>query len=457
MLRVAYLSHFYPPLSNAGIEQNTHGLASALRGAGHTVRVLCVGNWAEGEDYWQGYTEDEWQGVPVRRLNINWRKATYPNQYLYDNPAIAAQVEQFLQEYEPDVVHITSMYTLSASVVQAVKQLNLPSVFTLSDFWSICPRHTLMRYDGSICDGKVPASTCQDCLMSESRLYRMMRLAMPTPVLAPTVRTVIRHPSVAQQVPGMTGWGLDIEERRRVISEALQDIDQLIAPSAFIRDTILAAGQPLQITLSNYGNNLDWLEHYSPRDADGELHIGYTGQVSAMKGIHLLIEAFQACRFPTHVHLYIYGSLKADADYVAHLRQLAAGNPRIHFMGSFMRSELPDVLRNLDVLVVPSVWPEVAGLVVQEAFAARIPVLASRMGGLPEFVGEGRGGLLFNVEDSTDLQKTLTRVVTGGHEFLDSLRATIPPVRTSHDEMLFMQDLYGQLKAKRSRDDTLIR
>jgi glycosyltransferase involved in cell wall biosynthesis len=129
------------------------------------------------------------------------------------------------------------------------------------------------------------------------------------------------------------------------------------------------------------------------------------------------------------------------------LHTLAADNPNIHFMGGFARAELPAVLGNLDVTVVPSVWPEVAGLVVQEAFAAKIPVLASNMGGLPEFVGNHRGGLLFDVNGSQSLLGVLRRIVDGGHTFINQLRATIPPVRTTQDEFQFMENLYTELKA----------
>ena len=106
MLRIAYLSHFYPPTHNAGIEQATHSLAHGMLDAGHQVSVLCIGNWTSGDSYWQGSQDDNWQGVPVRRLNINWTKAKQPNRYLYDNPVIAEHIRQFLTDFAPDVVHI---------------------------------------------------------------------------------------------------------------------------------------------------------------------------------------------------------------------------------------------------------------------------------------------------------------------------------------------------------------
>lgn len=450
-MRIAYLSHFYPPTQHSGIEQVTHSLAKEMQRAGHVTKVLCADQWTEGDPYWQGYIEDEWEGVPVRRFNINWRNAPAPNQYLYDNPILAQHTRDFLEDYQPDVVHITSLYVLSASVVRVIRDLDIPSVFNLSDFWMICPRHTLLRYDNTACDGQVPAHTCQDCLLSESTLYRMLKNALPEKAVNTAYAHFSTHPEVTRRVPGMLGWGVDIEERREVLHETIPLIDHFIAPSQYIRDTVLATGIPLKtVEVSHHGNDLDWLKNYKPRPQDSELHIGYIGQISPMKGVHLLIEAFQRNQFDSHVKLFVYGDLQAHPHYVEQLRKLIDNNPNIQLAGAFIRPDLPQVLGTIDVLTVPSMWPEVAGLVVQEAFAARIPVLASNMGGLPEFVKPDHGGLLFNTDGPEDLQHTLAHVVDGGFSLLESMRARIPDVRTTEDERQYIEGVYQRLTKRKT-------
>lgn len=449
-MRVAFLSHFYPPLHNAGIEHSTHGMARTLQAAGHVVRVLCVANWTEGETYWQGYSEDIWQGVSVRRLNLNWTKAPDPNAYLYDNPYVAEQIRTFLTEFAPDLVHVTSMYTLSTRAVQVAKEMGLPVVFTMSDFWLICPRHTLMRFGGEICDGQVSELTCQDCLMSETRVYRLAQRVIPQDVLLKGVGQVLNHPQIATRLPGVRGWGMDVARRRRVILEAVEQIDCILAPSHYTRDIVLATGLALPRTeISNYGNDLSWLSEYQLRTPDGSVHIGYLGQVTPIKGVHLLIEAFRTCDFKKSAQLFIYGGSDETSEYMRTLREIAGDDSRIHFKGGYQRDQLPQILGNLDMTVVPSIWPEVAGLVVQESFAARLPVLASNLGGLPEFVQEGRGGLVFDPQQPGHLEQMLTRVVNGGQDFLNELRAHIPPVRSLDDESRYLQGLYSQLIQQR--------
>ncbi len=449
-MKIAFLSHFYPPTHNSGIEQNTHSIARSLVTNGHQVRVLCCDTWAEGETYFQSITEDDWEGVKVRRLNVNWTKAPHPNEYLYDNPLLAEHIRDFLREFEPDVVHVTSMYCLSTRAVTVPKELGLPVVHTLSDFWSICPRHTLMRYDGTICDGQVSAETCQNCMMSESRLYRKAQQILPNALLAPMVNQVLQKPDLSSHIPGMRGWGINVDARRHAIQEALEQVDYLVTPSDYVRRTIVATGRPLKINVSNYGNDLSWLDDYQLRQPDETIHIGYLGQVTPIKGVDLLLESFLAANFGEKAQLYIYGKLDEQSPYVQKLRAQAGTAANVHFMGKYLRSDLPKVLGNLDIIAVPSVWPEVAGLVVQEAFAAQLPVIATELGGLPEFVQQGKGGLPFDYQKKDTLTAILRQVVDGGHEYLDKLRRDIPPVRTTEAEVEYLTNIYQQLIAQRA-------
>jgi glycosyltransferase involved in cell wall biosynthesis len=76
------------------------------------------------------------------------------------------------------------------------------------------------------------------------------------------------------------------------------------------------------------------------------------------------------------VQLSIYGDTTAFPGYVTELKQLAH-HPQIHFAGRLARTELWRVLRETDVIVVPALWYETSSLIIQEAFAAGVPVIAS--------------------------------------------------------------------------------
>jgi glycosyltransferase involved in cell wall biosynthesis len=109
-----------------------------------------------------------------------------------------------------------------------------------------------------------------------------------------------------------------------------------------------------------------------------ELMILFVGRLERGKGPHLLIDSVRRLPMPTHVVLC--GSPESS-DYVAELRALANGAP-VSFLGH--RTDVPNLMGAADLLVVPSTLFETQGLVVSEAMACGIPVVASAIGGLAE-------------------------------------------------------------------------
>ena len=111
-------------------------------------------------------------------------------------------------------------------------------------------------------------------------------------------------------------------------------------------------------------------------------------------------------------------------------------------------------LSNLDVLVVPSIWPENSPLVIREAFLAGVPVVASRIGGIPETVTDGVNGLLFTPGDVADLRRTLQRLISDA-ALLETFRQNIPPVRTLEDDVAAMRKAYAAAADARPRQRRL--
>ena len=109
---------------------------------------------------------------------------------------------------------------------------------------------------------------------------------------------------------------------------------------------------------------------------DEELVILFIGRLERIKGAHFLIDSVRRLSIPTHVVLC--GTPETSA-YLSEL-QGAAGGCRVTFLGH--RSDVPDLMAAADLLVVPSNWFEPQGLVVSEAMACGIPVVASDIGGL---------------------------------------------------------------------------
>jgi glycosyltransferase involved in cell wall biosynthesis len=172
------------------------------------------------------------------------------------------------------------------------------------------------------------------------------------------------------------------------------------------------------------------------------LRLGYIGGLSRQKGIHHLIAAVN--QLPEGaVTLSIYGDPNAFPDYAAELRQ-AAAHAGIQFMGLASRAEIWAALAELDALVAPTLWYETYSLVVHEAFAAGVPVIASRIGVMPEVIRDGVDGLLFPPGDVTALASLLRELIRRPEQ-LEALRRAVRPPLTIAEHAAAVQTIYAEV------------
>jgi len=110
-------------------------------------------------------------------------------------------------------------------------------------------------------------------------------------------------------------------------------------------------------------------------------------------------------------------------------------------MGRAEHSQIPKVLGEIDLLVVPSLWYENSPLIIHEAFLARVPVLASNLGGMKELVREGRGGMLFEPNNPKNLAEKI-RMFLKNPELIPALSSSIPRVKTIEQNYKELLQLY---------------
>lgn len=447
-MKILYITHLYPPEHIGGTENYTHALAKGLIALGHETQVLCVTEWGHGEQYWNGQSDDLFEGVPVRRLALNWMKAPDVNRYLYDNPIVGNYVEKYLGEFKPDLVHVTSCNTLSASVIDAAKQAGLPIVVTLTDFWFACPRVTLVKGNGTICDGDVPESECLRCLLHQSKAYRLPRFLLRENLTIKLLSKVSQYGAVTR-IPGLRGMAMNIHDRRTTLHRALEKADRVLIASRHARDLFELNGFSRPIEVVPYGHDLSWLNSYPGKTPRDVVNFGFIGQISPMKGPHLLIDAFNSLGQEGKARLLIYGNMDKDPGFGQQLRLLADGRSDIEFRGAYAHPESGKVFSEIDVLVVPSLWRDYP-LIVNEAFATRTPVIATDIDGLTEFVKPEINGLLFKRNSSEDLARQLRRLITEP-ELLPRLRSGIPPVRCIDEAIEEMFGIYESVSVKHQK------
>lgn len=430
-MRVLHVTHQYPPHDVGGVEFYTQTLARHQAQGGSQVAVFYPSpratHNASGERGTVAQREEDDVRVYAARLGPRNRSRVFLDTFGQRRALRALQV--VLDREEPDLVHLQHLMGLPASLTNQLRQRRLPIVITLHDYWFVCANAQLLtNYDETVCDGPDYWINCGRCTLARAGLG-------DRPLLAPVA------------APLLAARGLLL---RRILGQAAR----LIAPTPFVRDTYLRLGAPEQrITVVSHGIEVpNDIQATVPRkrpsrEPDQPLQVVYIGGIARQKGLHVLIDAVNGLP-PQEVRLTIYGDLTQHRDYAAQLRAMAR-HPGIRFAGKLERRDLWQILAGeADIGVVPTLWYETASLVIQEFFAAGVPVIGSHIGVLPGRIRHGMDGLLFAPGNAGELRSNLRRLLDES-SLLDDLRSNIQPPRLMADHVHDIDRIYAMVMAER--------
>ena len=285
------------------------------------------------------------------------------------SPADRHRIGRMLVQHRPDVVHVHNTFPLiSPSILGVCRRLGIPVVATLHNFRLACANGLLFR-DGSPCEdciGRAPwPSVVHGC-------YRDSRLAT-----IPIATSISVH-------RGLRTWS--------------RGVSRFVTLSAFARDRLIAAGLPGERMVVKPNSAPDPGER---RTVAGD-HFLYLGRLSEEKGIDLLAKGWS----DDLGRLVVVG----DGPARPALERSFSQHASVTMTGSLPHDECMRLLLRSRALVVPSRWYEGFPMVVVEAFARGVPIIAPAHGGFPEMVEDGRTGLLFRPGDVADLMRAVRAV-----------------------------------------------
>lgn len=390
-MKILFVGSGFLPEKVGAMELHMQFAAKELIRQGHDVLVLCRGYSPGKEEY--AVESTEFEGIPVKRLNHKFSRWD-SFEMMYSNPDIVRTFEGIFREFEPDVVHIHHLFALTLDIVDYVKVTGVPLVMTLHDYWLGCPRRQRITSSLEACP-EIVLDRCVHCLRSLWPAFFSAR---------------------DESIPKAEADGQDrerLEKYHQKVRSILEKVDRLVAPSRFVQRIYARYGiEKRAISVIPGGLDTTRFDDVT-RKRSTIFRFGYLGPVIPSKGVHILIEAFQAIG-GSDCALEIWGEVlpyHKDTNYGHRLAILAKGwETSIHFNGRYDNADVAEILSAIDVLVVPSLWYEAYPMTIQEAFLAGTPVLVSNFGGLSEAVEDEETGLFFNVGDSVDLSKKMKRI-----------------------------------------------
>ncbi len=363
ILKVLFVSESYPPESYGGGELSCALLASKLAEC-KGIEVTVLTSEVEGCP-----TLERNKGVTIlRKLKTGGGRATLWDNLkrkMYFKRSVRRQLGRIVEEY--DIVHFFNL----TSIVKVDK----PSFATINSYINFCPKGNLFYKDKEVCQGCSPVKFI-GCI-THSEYIGGHRL-----------RTPFKYNPLF--------WlplYIDFLKRKKDI----QKVDRFFSLSDFINGLLIKEGVK-KSKISKVVNISDIAESDDKMDLDQEgVLLVYIGELSNIKGVDLLIKAFN--RLNTDSRLLIVG----DGPEREKLTNLAG--PSVDFLGRVDHDAVHSIYRQADVVVVPSLWPEPLSRVLLEAAHFGTPIVATRVGGSPEIVKDGYNGLLVDPEVEDMVQK----------------------------------------------------
>ena len=441
-MKIMIVAHGWPPETEGGAERVAFFLARELAKR-HEVIVLHRVSRPRNPEY--EFKEEPSDGY--RRLSLNNTFQERPAfRWLYRNPKIDDILRSILDKEQPGIVHMHHLTGLSTGLIPIAKDIGAKTIYTLHDFWTMCCRGQRLKPDLTWCED-TDEETCADCIAGWVIPPLPSKQKLPSGIkkISSPIRTRIAR-VVGKSKPGTA---LDaIRDRRREMEMVLSTVDALTATSRYVRDIYVKEGMRKKgILLVRDGMDPDIFRDFQEHTIDqtGRLRIGYLGSLIPSKGIHVLIDAFAKLP-PSRATLDIYGEVipyDGYPNYGEDLRRKAARLPEVTFHGKYSNADVGRILAAMDVLVLPSIWPENAPLTISEAFLAKVPAVAAGWGGMQERLEKG-GGMLFLPGQSDSLAEILRHLIENPDQ-LDTLRKTIPEVPSMVEMAPVWEQIYQEL------------
>lgn len=275
------------------------------------------------------------------------------------------EIRRLLAENKPDIVHIHNLFPLiSPSILPECRKANVPVVMTVHNYRLICPNGLFMAH-GRVCE-KCRRGREYNCFLNncEGSLFKSL------------------------------GYGLRnyVARKKKYFRN---NVTFYCAQTEFQKQKLIAEGYPATRIVVIPNMVKDTCVHHINNSGD---FVGYVGRVSPEKGISTLIEATAMC--PDVL-------FKAAGNYDRMPELIVQTPDNFEFLGSIQSKKLGDFYALSRFIVLPSICFEGFPSVLLESMIQSKPVIASRIGGLPEIVEDGVTGLLFEPGNAKDLSEKI--------------------------------------------------
>lgn len=389
--RIAVFSHCHPSISKGGAEIAAYSHYIGLRALGYDAIFVAAVPEHQRSILKLG------SGEEIAVFYEHWE---YDHFFNLGHPRITKQIEKILTDRQVDLAFFHHFLYFGIDSVRLASQ-RCRTFVTLHEFVSLCFNHGQMikRPKQELCSAESPAA-CAACFGDRTPQQFAIRKA----------------------------------EHLR----AFQNVEGFISPSHFLAERYLAWGlHPSQMVVIENGLLRPGLPGASTTlPAHDPWVFGYFGQINPFKGMDTILAACELIaadvELAERIEIRINGNMIGQPE--AFVRDFGAAVERFPFLnyaGPYNNEQVGQLMSACHYVVVPSTWWENSPVVIQEAYAARRPVICSELGGMAEKVVDGVSGRHFTPRDPQALADRLAECCCA--ETWLRLKKGVPAVLGSED------------------------
>lgn len=371
-MRILLVNTFYYPEIKGGAEYSVKKLAEALKGEGNEILVLVSASENK---------EEVIDGVRIIRRKFKSLYHSYgdvkKNPFTmvvhrildFCNPFNGRILNSVICGFKPDIIHTNNLYEITPEIWRVAHKKHIPVVHTIRDYYLMCIKTNLLKKDNSVC-------------------YK------------PNIFCIVYQ---------------------QINCYLTKYVDVLTAPSAMMIEQVKSrkffskAEYEVVYNAIEYDQNLV-LKKCKKHSNGDTITFVYLGGLHVHKGIDILLDAFQNIDY-SQARLVIAGKGAEEQKVI----DACTNDSRIKYAGFLDETGVNNLLEVCDVLICPSIWNEPFGRVILDAYKNGLPVIATKVGALPEIVCNMETGILVPPGSSNDLQKAMEYFIKNGN-FLEDCK-----------------------------------
>lgn len=353
---------------SGGITNYVRNFSKSLAEQGHEVTVLYSQDNGNPKNYNFGF------------LNINPILKPFHLSSVIMNDDFF-EIEKILKDIQPDIIHVHMMIDLPLNVLDLFKSY-AKLIISLHDYSFICNRIVLIKNDNSICTNSKDNLDCNLCIEKSDTIdNRYLKKSYK----------IIKDLFFADNFIPSSGHN----EKFKVAKTHFANADVIIAVSNRVKEIYeensFSNDNFIVNHIGNYTAEPEFRNLFAKRNKcikGQKFKFGFIGNLNKIKGSDVFLQLIKNSNHEFH----IYGGISED------VLLIIDGYVNVFYHGKYDHDDLGIILQNVDIGLVLPIWEDNAPQVIFEFLNAGIPIIGTKMGGLPDFINESNG-VLFDVNE----------------------------------------------------------